>query len=581
MKEKSTVRKIVRIVILLLLLVLVIVGLIFGIKIAPNYANNEITNKVNLVVNYTNVTDRMKHDLFIDNNGVVYLSMDDIQNYYDDNIYYDKEYNQIVTSSEESLAVVGFEEKVIEVNGEKIDSKGSAVVKGGVYYLPISEMQDIYNLKMYKLDNKVVLESLDRKLTTAVTTKKISVKVKATTLSRTIEKLKAGDKVVIVEKDANLVPAGWTKIRTQNGNLGYVELKNINNITVEREDAKPKKYMNEKISLAWEYFSEFAKAPDNTGKTYDGVNVVSPSFFYLKLKNTDKEKPTKVDVISQTKLHANIGNAGEEYIKWAKENGYKVWPKVTNDTLATTIDEFSVLINDYKMREIIIDSILKYVDQYELDGINIDFENMYQEDRDAFTKFIIELAPQMRSRGAVLSVDVTAPDGSATWSLCYDRKKLGEVADYVVFMGYDQYGTNTIGTTSGYGWVDKSINKFLDTKGKEYIPADKIILGLPFYTKLWKTQGDKTIGSNVISLANIDNQIPADAKREWKEELQQDYVEYTKGNITYKIWVEDNDSFAKKLELVNKYKLAGAAYWRKGFDNSSIWKVIKNTLNLN
>ena len=46
------------------------------------------------------------------------------------------------------------------------------------------------------------------------------------------------------------------------------------------------------------------------------------------------------------------------------------------------------------------------------------------------------------------------------------------------------------------------------------------------------------------------------------------------------MWIEDEESFSKKLDLVNEYNLAGAGYWRKGLESESIWKVIKNKLNL-
>ena len=224
-----------------------------------------------------------------------------------------------------------------------------------------------------------------------------------------------------------------------------------------------------------------------------------------------------------------------------------------------------------------IKDILNYVKEYNLDGINLDFEYMYQNDKDAFSKFVIELAPQLRNLGASLSVDVTAPDGSANWSLCYNRNLIGEVADYVVFMGYDQYGTTKIGTTSGYNWVDLSLNKFLN---QEEVPAEKIILGLPFYTKLWKTKNGEVVNSTVIMIKNINNIIPENATKEWKEELQQYYIQYEKDGYVYKMWIEDEKSFTKKLDLVQKYNLAGAAYWRKGFENEKMWNTIKNNLGL-
>lgn len=561
----------------IVIILIFLTGIMFSLKIAPNYIRNDITDKTNLIINYSNVTGRMKQNLLIDENEVIYLSLNDIMNYYDKHIYYDQKYNQIVTSSETKLAVLKIDEKQITINGEKQKIDGAAKVKDNIYYLPISEMEDVYNIKVSKIENKVVIESLDKKLTTGRAIKKISVRYKPTFFSRTIEKVSENEKVIIAEVDKNALPQGWIKVRTQNGNIGYVEEKLLKNISVEREEKTYSLKNDEKISLAWEYFSEYAKAPDNSGINYNGVNVVSPSFFYLKLQDTKKENVSKLDVISQASILENIGEQGIQYINWAKSNGYKIWPKVSNDTLSTTIDEFSCIINDYQLREIMIKDIINYVKEYNLDGINLDFEYMYQNDKDAFSKFVIELAPQLRNLGVCLSVDVTAPDGSSNWSLCYNRNLIGEVADYVVFMAYDQYGTTKIGTTSGYNWVDLSLNKFLK---QEEVPSEKIILGLPFYTKLWKTKNGEVVSSSVVMIKNINNQIPENATKEWKEELQQYYIQYEKDGYVYKMWIEDEESFAKKLDLVQKYNLAGAGYWRKGFEDEKIWKNIKNSLGL-
>lgn len=566
---------IVKLFIVLVVLAILVLGGAFVIKYGPNYINHDITDRTNLVINYSNVTGRMKHNLIIDDNGVVYLSMEDIQNYYDKHMYYDKQYDQIVTSSETKLAVLKMNENKITVNGDVRGIKGAAMVKDGVYYLPISEMEDVYNIKISKADNKIIMESLDRKLTTTTSNKKLEVKSKATTFSRTVEKVDKDAKLVIAETEQNSAPSGWARVRTENGNLGYVEEKNLSNRKVEREDYVQKKQINGKISLVWEYFSEYAKAPNNDGVQYDGVNVVSPSFFHLKLEDTKKEKLTTLDVVTLAKFVDNVGDEGVKYIEWAHNNNYKVWPKVSNETLSTTIDEFSYLINDYKLREVMINDILNFVDKYQLDGINLDFEYMYKDDCDAFSKFIIELAPRLRAKGVCLSVDVTAPNGGDNWSLCYDRNLIGEVADYVVFMGYDQYGTSVIGTTSGYNWLESSINNLL---GYEAVPPEKIILGLPFYTKLWQTKDGETIKGTAVTMKNIQDSIPASASKEWQENLKQYYVEYSQGVYVYKMWVEDEESFSEKLKLVDQNGLAGAAYWRKGFESQGIWQVIKSHL---
>ncbi len=578
--EKSIGKLFLKLFLAIILFLIVAAGLLFAWKVAPNYINRDITDRTNLVLNFSNVTGRMKHDLIINDDGVVYLSVSDIRNYYDKNIYFDEQYNQIITSSEDKLAVFKIDENKVIINGKSTEIKGPAILSNDEYYLPISEMEDIYNVKVTKAENKIIIESLDRKLTTATLNKKAEVKYKTTAFSRTLDKLEKGDKVAISENNNETIKQGWKRVRTANGNIGYIEEKYLDTPKVEREDAQSEKIMDGKISLVWEYVSEITSAPDNTGKKYEGVNVVSPSFFRLRLSDTKKDALTYMDVALQAKIDDNVGDEGVEYIKWAHQNDYKVWAKVSNETLESTIDEFSYIINDYKLRDVMIQDILNYTEKYNLDGINIDYEYMYQKDKDAFSEFIIELAPQLRSKGKCLSVDVTAPDGGANWSLCYDRKLLGEVADYVVFMGYDQYGQTVIGTTSGYNWLKNNINKFLDANGQDYVPAEKLIIGLPFYTRLWQTKDGATISQSTVLMCNVNNAIPANSSKEWQDDVQQYYVQYDKGGYTYKMWVEDEESFTKKLELIQEYDVAGAGYWRKGFEPDSIWKVIKNKLEL-
>ena len=576
-KERKFLKGFFKLIFILVILAVLAAGGLFALKVVPNYFVNEITDRENLVLNFSNVTGRMKHNLIVDENDVIYLSMDDIANYYDKYIYYDKEYNQIVTSTDNKVAVFKIDENKMTVNGNTTQIKGKAIEKNGNYYLPISDMEEVYNVKITKADNKVIIESLDRKSTTATASKNIQIKNKANFFSKTLEKVQANEKVFIAEVDDNSLPAGWVKVRTQNGTIGYVEEKSLSNKKVEREQTVYESPMDEKVSIAWEYFSEYFKAPDNTGITYNGVNVVSPSFFNLKLKDTGKDNLTTNDVADMAKINENVGEQGVKYINWAHQNNYKVWAKVSNETLSTTIDEFSCIINDYELRNVMINDILAYAQRYKLDGINLDFEYMYKEDNEAFSRFIIELAPQLRDKGICLSVDVTAPDGGDNWSLCYNRKLIGDKSDYIVFMGYDQNGTNKIGTTAGYNWLEININKFINNDG---VNPDKIILALPFYTKLWQTKNGETIKGISIAMNSVDSSIPASATRDWLEDLQQYYVQYDQNGYTYKMWIEDEKSFSKKMDLVNEYNLAGAGYWRKGLESSGVWNIIKEKLEL-
>ncbi len=270
----------------------------------------------------------------------------------------------------------------------------------------------------------------------------------------------------------------------------------------------------------------------------------------------------------------NAGDAGKDYITWAHSNGYQVWPSVSNSSQIETTSE---IMRDYKLRQVLINNIVSLVVRYDLDGINIDFEYMYEEDKDLFTRFIIELQPRLNEMGKVLSVDVTAPDGSAEWSMCYDRHTLGKVADYLVFMAYDQHGSSTEeeGTTAGCDWVEANLDKFVGTQ--EEIAPEKIILGMPFYTWVWEDEGGEP---SAYYMSELDDLIPENASRTWDDQLKQYVVEYQSNGRIQKVWVEDERSIEAKLDLALEYKLAGAAYWAKDREINAIWDLISEKLNI-
>lgn len=537
-----------------LIIIAIFIGLIaVVINLAPNYIRKEIIGKINVVINNNNVTESMKFDMFVDENDIAYMATKDIANFFDEDIFYDNKYDQIITSSDTKLATLKLNEKEMYVNSSKVKIYGAAIKKENNFYLPISEMKDVYNIEVnyIKESNIFTIDSLNREQKKANASKDISVKYKPTTLSKTVDSVKKGDSVIVIKELEN----GWKQVRTSLGKIGYT--KDVTNIYTIREEMEDKKQIEGKVSLVWDYYSEYADAPNRTGTTINGVNVVSPTFAILDERNAGK-------------LDINIGQEGKNYIDWAHSNNYKVWPIVSNNSNKRIASE---VLNDYKLREKLINNIVNLVLTYNVDGINIDFEYMNMEDKEVFSRFIIELAPRMKEYGKVLSVDVTAPDGSEDWSMCYDRNKIGKVADYVIFMAYDQNGISSPkeGTTAGADWVEVNIKKFIGTQ--EEVPAEKLILGMPFYTRLWKEENGK-ITSNVISMKNIDSKIPSNVEKKWNEDLKQYYVEYEQNGVTYKMWLEEEESIKAKFALMKQYNLAGAAYWQKDFEKASIWDVI-------
>ena len=234
-----------------------------------------------------------------------------------------------------------------------------------------------------------------------------------------------------------------------------------------------------------------------------------------------------------------------------------------------------MILNDYKLRETLINNIIDVVLENDLDGINLDFENMKTEDKDMFSQFLIELKPRLAEYFKVLSVDVTAPDGGTNWSECYDRNKIGKIADYEVFMAYDQNGSSSPkeGTTAGADWIEVGIKKFVGTQ--EEVQPDKMILGMPFYTRLWKSDGT----SSVVYIKSVDSKIPSGVEKKWDEDLKQYYVEYNSGSTIYKMWIEDEKSLKAKFDLMHEYNLGGAAYWQKDFESQNIWDLVEKEIN--
>ena len=547
----------------LIVTALFLISVVFVLKYAYNYVRNDITDKTNLVINNNNITTSLKKDILVED-GVVYISKEDIQNFFDPYIYYDSKYNQIITGSDSKIASMVVGENKITNNGSTVNISGSVIQKNETYYIPFSAIDNVYNTKTSYVDktNTVVIDSLDRKYVVADSNKNSSVKQERTPISRTVDKIDAGDSVTVVTssiKDGD----DWVKVRTSTGKLGYVKQSSLSNSITIREDMTFEKQIpeSENVSMIWEYFSEYGSAPARQGKL-QGVNVVSPTFFTLK----DEGKG---------EINENVGNSGISYITWAHNNGYKVWPSISNNSYINTTSD---IMRDYKLRQNLINKIVSLVVKYDLDGINIDFENMKAEDKSLFNRFIIELTPRLKEYGKVVSVDVTAPDGSENWSMCYDRHTIGKVADYIVYMAYDQNGDSKEGTTAGCDWTEANIKKFVGTQ--EEIDSKKIILAVPFYTRVWYTNENGQKKSVAVDMKRLDEIIPSGSTKTWDDSLKQYVTEYTKNGRKYKVWIEDEKSLDAKLSLISEYNLAGAAYWKKGSETNSIWNMISNKLNV-
>jgi spore germination protein YaaH len=231
-------------------------------------------------------------------------------------------------------------------------------------------------------------------------------------------------------------------------------------------------------------------------------------------------------------------------------------------------------------RDKVINQLVFYTALYQLDGINIDFENIYDDDTEQLTDFIGELSGQLKKQNVTVSMDVTVPANVSFWSKCFDRRKLSEKVDYMMVMTYDEYwATSPVsGPVASIGWVESSLKKTL----KE-VPKEKLLMGIPLYTRLWtESELDGTVKakSKTMSMPDVERFIKQqNTEVIWLDDKGLSYTECYADDKRYRIWIEDEKSLALKTSLASKYDLAGIAAWRKGFERSDVWPVIDNALN--
>lgn len=561
-KKFVLVKKVITVIILLFIA-------FFLFKIAPYYKPTEKFEKgvMRVVVDDKDVTNSLPDPVFLKDN-VVMMSDKTAMKYFDNiYIYYDEKYDTAIITSGKMVGKIKIGENTINVNGEDKSLEGTAIFSGDKLYVPISSIEDVTEVTIDF--NEKVIATTPRGWS-RVKVIRVGGKHKLRAYKNEISMLngvaKSGEKLYIFDTEGK-ENEDYLKIRNVRGDLGYIKYGQIIASEIisfnQGTEIQIKEAIDEiKYSLVWEYAENYTPDRSNESKI-KALDIISPTWLYL--KDADGNLKSTMD---------------KEYFDWAKKEKYLIWPTLKNDLIK--MDELSTIMNDMKLREKLINNITNYAIQNKFDGINIDIENMYKEDKDVFSQFVRELSATLRRNKITVSIDVTIPGGSDTYSLCYDRKELSKAVDYMMLMAYDQFGSwsSTAGPVASLSWVENNIKDML---GFENVDKDKLFLCVPFYSRYWNVNSEtgKVKSSRAIGMETANSYLQQYKDiAVWSEEDGQYYIEFSSNGTTTKIWIENEDSLKKKIELINKYDLAGVAVWRWGYEDDEAWNTIDNTMDL-
>jgi len=482
-------------------------------------------------------------------------------------IRYEKDSGSIIITTANKVLHLKTDSLTATVNQKPYDLTVAAELSNDTVYIPAEPLEELYGLKVEYLEKSSIVTLLQAgdtiQLAEAIREKGTAIRTEPTIRAPYIEKLPQKD-IIRIWEDQD----GWLLVQSAKGHVGYVNKTDVKLTTIDqipqpvREPAFTAwKVLGSKINLTWE--AVYAKNPD-TSKIgqMQGVNVVSPTWFEL----ADDKGTIK-------------GNANAAYVKWAHQQGMQVWALFNNDFEP---DRTTKALATVETRFHMIQQLLAFAEIYNLQGINIDFENVHTSDKENFVQFIRELTPLLHEQGLVVSVDVTPKSSSEMWSLFLDRAALGSVVDYMMLMAYDEHWASSpkSGSVASLPWVENSITRILE---EDKVPASKLLLSMPLYTRIWTEKkgddGKVTVSSKAVGMDRV-KEIIADKKLKpvLDEAAGQNYVEYTEGESLQRIWIEDDLSMQARVALARKYDLAGVATWQRAFQTASIWKTIDEAI---
>ncbi len=420
----------------------------------------------------------------------------------------------------------------------------------------IAEYSDL-DIACYTEPYRLVIRNDWDALQGASVTKDTQIRVKADERSEIATEAVSGESLELLEEGES-----WSLVLSADGHKGYIQNQNIEKTGLISHEENtsytfPSLADGQTVKMVWHYIDSVANNQYLDGMLADSpsLNVISPTWFVI--DNAQGDLISYADQDYMDKAHNTYG------LKvWALINDYSKEDSSTGEILASK-----------ENRQRIISQLMESAQTYGFDGINVDFETITSSQAPAYLQFLRELTLEAHARGLVVSTDNYVP----TYTKQYKRAEQAKIVDYVVIMGYDEHTSvsEEIGSVASINFVEEGITDTL-----QEVPASKVILAVPFYTRGWtQTFGEEGFTSEIVNMTDEAEYIDSHGiTLSWDESVGQYTGSAEDSDARYTIWVEDAQSIGLKLDLISKYSLGGASAWRIGTETADIWNVWKEKL---
>ena len=469
----------------------------------------------------------------IKENNEYYLSYSFVKENIDKDIHFDNVSKKIVVSSSTALVKARVNDKNISNNFLEEELETVAVLEKDDKYISLSLIEKAYDLEYTVFKNTIYIYEKNG-FECSLKINRVNVSRYGKNKSRIVDYVYKNQKIVGLREYGNFV-----LVKINDERVGYI-LKNMLNYDLTKNTVEK----------------------DNTKKsTY--LFITNPGKYAPQNLNVDGLVINAFDV-NKTSGSISIKEIDKKFVQDAKNKGYKVYGTVTNGYNLTSFNRniTSQILSDEVTRVDMLKKLISNINEYNLDGLAIDFKMLKETDRENYVQFVKEFNA-LNDKESIIIIDAN------------DYKNYVEAINYSDFCIINMYGlrdlsSNVAGPISEIKWMESILTSVISTSDK-----NKIVVTLPLYSVLWTEKNSNIINAEIYSLDAIEDYISRNKlEKTYNNKLGQNYVELKKGSLVYKMWIEDETSIKNRVNAIKQSDVRGIAMYKFGYENKKIVDII-------